>query len=635
MRVIGCICLLLAFHQEIALGQDALSLLRRAQQLRLSQVDSSSWYAARAYEAALEENNDSLAVDALFLKAWNTHSAGDLQGGIDEFKELLVYPGVAEDDVGYIRALGRVGVIYTDLGMFDSAMVYMLRYDQLVDQHIGTTNTEAKLHLGELYRAMGRLDKSNEYKLEAIRRARISGRRMDRIMSLFYYLDDNLSNIGSAEMQPYLEEYLTLIDVGEWDESVRRQHAPLLLGQLTDTERVNLLEAAVAQNKQRGLTWGILFLNSELARSLDRLDRDQEAIAAAKDGLKMARAHGDMGHLLGYHNLLASIYEEQSEYARALYHQGMYFRLRDSLKTISINRNLDSLNVRFETARKEAQIADQSLEIQRKTNQRNLLLAGLAMALWFGTFAALYFWNRNRLTRKLARQDAEISRQHIAQLEQEKQLLAMHSMIEGQEAERIRIARDLHDGLGGLLGTVKAHFSVIQNEIRKLESIDVYDEVDKLIDTASAEVRRISHNMAPHALRFGGLRDALHDLAVQLRTHGLAVTFEWPEGPVRLDQPTEVMIYRIVQELTNNVVKYANASHLLIQFTLVDEVLSFVVEDDGQGFDLARASTGLGLKSVGSRVTFLHGSLDIDSMKGEGTTVTVQIPLPEINPDTA
>ncbi|MDX1476876.1 MAG: ATP-binding protein [Saprospiraceae bacterium] len=612
-----------------------MSLLRKAQQFRFSQIDSSSWYATRAYDAAIDEGNDSLAVDALFLEAWNRHRAGDLHGGINGFKKVLEYPAVAENDVGFIRALGRIGVIYTDLGMFDSAMVYMLRYDALVDEHISNTNTEAKLQLGELYRAMGRPDKSSEYKLEAIRRARISGRRVDHIMSLFYYLDDHLSKIGSAEIQPYLEEYLALLDDNEWDEDVKRQHTPLLFGQLNDEERVALLEDAVDQNIARGLSSGVLFLNRELAKAQDRLGRKSDALATAINGLQMARERRDMGHLLGYHHLLGSIYQDRQEYQQALVHLGAYYHLRDSLKTVTINRNLDSLNVKFETARKEKQIADQSLEIQRKTNQRNLLLGGLAMALWFGTFLVLYFWNRQRLTRKLAAQEAEISQQRIAQLEQEKQLLAMHSMIEGQEAERIRIARDLHDGLGGLLGTVKAHFSVIQNEIHKLESLNVYDEVDKLIDTASAEVRRISHNMAPHALRFGGLKDALHDLSVQLRTHGLAVTFEWPGDDIELEQSSEVMLYRIVQELTNNVIKYAQASQLLIQFNRVEDELSIIVEDNGRGFDVEQASMGLGLKSVESRVTFLHGSLDIDSVEGEGTTVTIQMPLRPVNPDTA
>ena len=100
----------------------------------------------------------------------------------------------------------------------------------------------------------------------------------------------------------------------------------------------------------------------------------------------------------------------------------------------------------------------------------------------------------------------QIQRQKIAELEQKNKLLALNSMIEGQESERLRIAQDLHDGLGGLLTTVKAHFNAIEREIANIKNMNVYEKTNQLIDEACAEVRRIAHDMVPHSLKMNGLQ---------------------------------------------------------------------------------------------------------------------------------
>jgi signal transduction histidine kinase len=165
--------------------------------------------------------------------------------------------------------------------------------------------------------------------------------------------------------------------------------------------------------------------------------------------------------------------------------------------------------------------------------------------------------------------------------------------------------------------------------MRSPEQQHVYEQVDALINTASQEVRRISHNMAPHALRLSGLHDAVADLANQLNNPDLDVEFQWFGAEDRIAESAEIMLYRIIQELTNNVIKYADAKLLHIQVNRFDDELSLIVEDDGLGFDLetVQRANGLGLRSVQSRVEFLKGTMDIDTRPGNGTSVSVRIPL--------
>jgi len=205
----------------------------------------------------------------------------------------------------------------------------------------------------------------------------------------------------------------------------------------------------------------------------------------------------------------------------------------------------------------------------------------------------------------------------------------MNSMIEGQEAERLRIAKDLHDSLGGLLSTVKAHFTTIQNEIEQLDALDLTGKTNALIDEACIEVRRISHNMMPHALSLSGLKGAIEDLGTHLQEQGYSVNVEIDNLPEALEPTKEVMIYRLIQEIISNIRKHAQASSILIQLIGHKNEVNLLVEDNGRGFtyETALAKGGLGLKSINSRVAYLDGTIDWDTQPNNGTSLTINIPI--------
>jgi len=508
-------------------------------------------------------------------------------------------------------------------------MVYLQRYDGLIDQYFGSAAIEGKLELGELYRTMDRLDESNAYKLEAIRRARTGGSRVERITTLYYYLDDNAEHMLEPGFSEYLDEYLDLIGEQHTDGTVDYSHAGLLLVRFEGDDKLAFLESGVDALEKIEHSKALMFLVHELVTEYRANRRYADAHMTALKGMRIARERNEIPYILVFQQDLYAIAEQQGRFDSAFKYLLNYHDLKDSLSSTTVMAKVDSLKIQFETVKKEQQITDQRLQIQQRTNQRNLLIASIAVLVCFAAFGILFLWNRNRTTKKLARQESHIQEQRIQQLEQEKQLVAMNSVLEGQETERVRIASDLHDGLGGLLGTIKARFSSMQNGARSPEQQLVYAQVDTLINTASQEVRRISHNMAPHALRLSGLHDALGDLAKQINTPDLDVEFQWFGVEDRMEESTEIMLYRIIQELTNNVMKYAQAKSLHIQVNRFNDQLSLIVEDDGRGFDLeaVQRKDGLGLRSVRSRVEFLKGTMDIDTRPGDGTLVSVRIPL--------
>jgi len=210
--------------------------------------------------------------------------------------------------------------------------------------------------------------------------------------------------------------------------------------------------------------------------------------------------------------------------------------------------------------------------------------------------------------------------QEIVKLQQENRLTAINSMVDGQEKERARIAKDLHDGLGGLLSSVKSHFLATQENKDK----KTVEKTETLIDQACSEVRRISHNMMPHALVISGLEDGLKDIAERLEVANYEITLEINQIP-KLDPTKEVMVYRLVQEFISNIKKHANASSIFIQLYAHDKTVYLMIEDNGKGFDISslKNKKGLGLQSIESRVAYLNGSIDWDSKIGNGTTVNV------------
>ncbi|MBK8502719.1 MAG: sensor histidine kinase [Saprospiraceae bacterium] len=308
---------------------------------------------------------------------------------------------------------------------------------------------------------------------------------------------------------------------------------------------------------------------------------------------------------------------------------------KDSLHNKQTHEAAQNLQIRYETKEKEHALAS----LQNENELNNLLILRqrkwqltLLIALGLLTFLlvlAVRFYQLKIESHQLKReQDQLIEKQKIKDIEAENKILQMNAMLRGEEAERLRIAKDLHDGLGALLATVKFHFASVQKKIQVLSDLKLYQKANQLLDNACSEVRRIAHNMMPDALSKLGLIQALEDLVEALRLEGYKVTVETINMDQQLPEEVELMVYRIVQELINNISKHAKADTIIVQLSIHDQQLTISVEDDGCGFDINRTTDGIGLKNLRSRVAYLGGILEIDSVDKIGTTTNVVIPVP-------
>ena len=300
--------------------------------------------------------------------------------------------------------------------------------------------------------------------------------------------------------------------------------------------------------------------------------------------------------------------------------------LGDSILNETIQKNTLELEKKYESEKKELlikqlhlQARNQELSIRQK-NILNFILIGSAATLLLIII----------LSFRTYKQKQKIQQQRIIELETQQQLTATEAVIKGEEQERTRIAKDLHDGLGGMLSGIKHSFTTMKgNLIMTPDNVQAFERSIDMLDSSIREMRRVAHNMMPEALVRFGLDTALRDFCNDINQSGaLKVNYQSiGMEDVTIEPITAITLYRIVQELINNTMKHAGATSAIVQLTKSKELLSLTVEDDGKGFDtiILKANKGIGWTNIRNRVDFLKGKLDIRSKEGEGTSVQIEL----------
>jgi two-component system NarL family sensor kinase len=355
------------------------------------------------------------------------------------------------------------------------------------------------------------------------------------------------------------------------------------------------------------------------------IGRSKEAGHSVLSGIALALELGSNYELKDLY-LQASVLEEKNgEFLRALDFRKKYEILNDSIVGEKSESNINLFEARFESEKKESMIrqleADkelQQLSIRQKNTFNYILIVSAATIL---VISLLYYRNY--------KQKQKLQQQRISELEREKQLTATEAVLKGEEQERTRLAKDLHDGLGGMLSGIKYSFNTMKgNLIMTPENNQAFERSMDMLDSSIKEMRRVAHNMMPEALVKFGLDAALRDYCNDINQNsGLQVSYQSIDlADANPDQTTAITIYRIVQELLSNAMKHAAAQKVIVQITKTQDQLAVTVEDDGKGFDttILNQSKGIGWTNIQHRVDFLKGKVDIHSQAGKGTSVYIE-----------
>ena len=224
------------------------------------------------------------------------------------------------------------------------------------------------------------------------------------------------------------------------------------------------------------------------------------------------------------------------------------------------------------------------------------------------------------MIRKLKAQQEELK---------EREVRIISSFIDGQEDERQRLSRELHDGLGQMIIATKLKTESIANSGNGINSGNI-SRLRLMFDSLVDEVRSISNNLMPAVLQEFGLEIALTQVCKEISNHSkINVIFDSTISRIEMDKRIAVYVFRIAQEAINNSVKHAFASEIIVTLIGNEKMISLVVQDNGKGINLDEPvnKNGRGINSMCERVKLLNGIIDISKGEHHGTIVSVKIPL--------
>lgn len=289
--------------------------------------------------------------------------------------------------------------------------------------------------------------------------------------------------------------------------------------------------------------------------------------------------------------------------------------LRDSIFKQETAIKTAEYRTLYETEKKEREnllLQKENTEQERRTQV--LLISSVAgFLILIAAFWVIYTRYKHR---KKTEMDERIALQ---------QKLRFKAVMEAEEKERVRIARELHDSLGQMLSAAKMNISAMDSY--NDDDAKLAGNAKKLIDDSVKEVRTISHNLMPTSLMEKGIEPALNELAAKINDTGLMqIDLLVSAGEERLDSSVEIAIYRIVQEVVNNMIKHSKANHVEVMLDYNAEKVYLSIKDNGVGFDTANieTSSGIGWRNIFSRVYMMNGDVQIQSQPGRGTLVNIE-----------
>lgn len=303
-------------------------------------------------------------------------------------------------------------------------------------------------------------------------------------------------------------------------------------------------------------------------------------------------------------------YKNSNEYLQK------YIDIKDSMNVEKNKILLANSETKYQSEKKDKEIAQQQLILEKsqtKTQLMTILIVSLLLAsilLWF------VFQQRQK----------RIQQQLVA-IRKEQEVLTLESLIEGEEKERLRIAKELHDGVNGDLSAIKYKLS----SLLKMNN-EVINEAVTMIDNSCKQVRAISHNLVPPSLKDFNLIEAVNNYCENINSiHKPEINFQHIGDSIDLNKKVEVNIFRIIQELVTNAIKHSDAKTIDVQISNRNNTLLVTVEDNGKGYKNEENDTlGIGLSNIKSRVEYLDANLDVVTNEN-GTSNTVEIDLNKIN----
>lgn len=595
-------------------------LVRTSLDIYMTYPDSSGMLADSAYRLSLAVKDTWSMGMSLYRKADIAFDTNNFPLAKTLFEQSQAYLLAVDSFENAALATNGIANVYLQTGPPDSAVKHLI---QALEQYRKAGNTD---HLAYTYNSLsiaftylGQDNKSLEYLEQAIRLFRNMKDSLNISVSLI-----NLSLVLEGrkryeETRVLLQEAIAISDATNdvWTQFYGRVRLGEIFTSWEKYDSAHLMHMAALRFSGNKIVqkMDLCQAYSAIARNYF-LTRDYKL--SREYYMKAVSLHAESGNL----SMMANQYREITklnmmlglkEESIAAY--DLYNKYRDSLQKKESATTVNDLETKYRTAEKDLALAGQERDLARQQlgiRNRNagiLALSGVVLILITG---GAVFLTHVRQKQQLAAQKAE--------------LVKVHAAMKAEEKERARIARNLHDGAGSILSGVKLYLGSLGSQYTDLATSTAYRDTLGLLNDAVAEIRETSHNLMPKTLHQEGLHTAIRDYCHKIgRSEALTVGFQSIGEPARFETDFELMVFRTVQELLNNVIKHAEASQVIVQLTFRPGWFCMTVEDDGKGFGEEGSGDGIGMFAIRDRVEAFRGTMEVESSP-EGTSITLEFP---------
>lgn len=547
--------------------------------------DSSILLNLEAVDLAKKINDREYLGKSLINTASAYNYKGDFENSIRYFEMGMPFFENGRNPLNLGIIHNNLQILYFNLKQFDKGISHGLKAISLFEQAGDEGQlTSTMINLGLNYNGKSDYNKAEQYFNEALERSVSSQNQLMESTSLLNLINLDLKFFRWDDIPPKAERILAISD------------------------RLNLAENKVIALKALGLYH---LYKGNFNESEDYLNRSLELSKQLDIPEQTGKIYGD----------LSSLYFAKNDFKKAYRFSELSDSIQKGIMNEEIQRNVQELEKKFETEKKEATILSQQSKLE---NRRilNFIFGGGIIVLCL----VLWLFYRNHL------QKQKLQKQRISELEAEQKLNAVQSVLKGEQQERARIAKDLHDSLSGMLSGIKYSLQHLkENSNLDSQNRQDLDRSMDMLDSSIHEMRRVAHNMMPEVLVRYGLDAALKDYAVEINKMGAVSVIYQSMGMEnrKIDQSVSIAIYRIIQELLNNVIKHSGATEVLVQLLSEKDKLVVNVEDNGRGFDpdLTGRNGGMGWRNIRSRLELLNGKADIQSSNDRGTSINLEFNL--------
>lgn len=564
------------------------------------------------------------------LKVFVLTQIADSYLRLDKFDSAIYYSyesiNLDKNQKHAIQNFTIIGVSHRNIGNYDKAIEAYFKALKLADDQ-ENINRKARvlINIGALFAYGDETQKALKYFQESV--LLLENLKDNSTLALLFtnianiYVENNQFDLAMINYNQALN-ITDKLNLRNTRASILQNIGSLYASQNQYLKALEYYERSRILERELGRTSYLIYNLKVSGEASLQLNKIQKARGFLNEAQILATELGAKPELVGIYKHLSELDSASGNFESALINYKRSKQLENDIIGLKKSGKIEELREKYESEQKENMIVKQKLQIQKQKG-RYILFVTLTSII-FLAFLAIYFYFR--YTQKV-KHGKEIQKQNN---------LRLQAIVTTQEQVQQKIARDLHDGLGQILAAAKISLeSVIQTDnsenifAEKIKSATI-KSATQIIDEACQETRNISHQLLPYSLKKEGLLSAITELVKK----NLEGKIKFPEfkhfGNIgRCKELVEINLYRIIQELINNVIKHANAEKVSIQLAQNHKNLVLWVEDNGIGFIPESEKNGVGLLNIKSRLQLINGTINIESNPGIGTTTTIRIPLNE------